>query len=184
MALWTVILLAVFFIITLVLLSILLHYYKQAFECDSQTSFWCYTDWICDGGTKDSTGKQVDNVACHLKGLYGVTDTACSGDVRAPTPCTPTSSPDGSNPNLCTDGNLTTTPVDGNIFSCFCNMGNNVTVKYNPGSGAVTDTSPLTGDAVGLNACGNFALPYLRTDVSPICPTPVVVPPAPEVPVL
>lgn len=170
--LWAVILLVILVILTLILTTIYLHYYKQAFQCDAQPSFWCFVDWLCDDGTTDALGQKVetDDMECHLKNLYGVKDSGCSGSARQ-NPCSPSDLPGGTNPALCTsDGDLNTDPGT-DPFSCYCAIGSNIQTGYVPGGGLDQTNPDLPGAiAAGGYMCGKFA--NSDGNIVSICPAP------------
>jgi len=69
----TIIIVAVVFtIITIILITIFVHYNKQAHQCDSDLLFWCNYDWKCYYGTNDPHGGLVGvyNGNYDAKGAY------------------------------------------------------------------------------------------------------------------
>lgn len=155
MALWVVLTLTVCIIVTIIMATVFIHYYNLAYECDSQASFFCYVDWKCDAGTVNGLGNIVpmEDMECHLKGLYSVKDDSCTGQFVRDNPCTPDEVNSGYNPELCDGSNLITSAVDDNPFSCFCSMGDNIVTTYDG-----SDPKKTTGGQykVGTYACQDF----------------------------
>jgi hypothetical protein len=72
---------AVNIVILVILLTIFLHFYNAAFECDIYPSFWCHTDWICPGFSKDND----TNVVMRDRFGRGITNKNVKGYLLAAT---------------------------------------------------------------------------------------------------
>lgn len=153
---WITIVIALCLIITLITMTIYIHYYKESYECDNQTSFFCFVDWLCDAGTVNSLGLIVppENMKCHLEGLYGVEDANCNQQNVRNNPCSSEESISGFNPILCENGTLVTVPTDDNPFSCYCSMGKNILTTYDGKNVDITSGGQYN---VGSYACGSFS---------------------------
>jgi hypothetical protein len=59
MGLSIIVVIAVNVVILVILLTIFLHFYNAAYECDVYPSFWCHTDWRCPGFSYDDDKNKV-----------------------------------------------------------------------------------------------------------------------------
>lgn len=63
-------------IMTVISITVMIHYNKQFHQCDADSAFWCHSDWQCLNGTKDSKGNNVGTegeipMNCYILGTFG-----------------------------------------------------------------------------------------------------------------
>lgn len=168
MALWIVASFIVFAVITMIVLTLYLQVYRDAFQCDTNLNFFCYTDWLCQAGTTNAANVVVpsDKMHCHLKALYSALTAAetgpggaCEGFNDRGSPC---EAVEGT--RACEGGEVNTSVTEADPFNCGCVVGENMrTSVYGLGTSgeeclnnplACSDPNDLVG--FGSNACQNL----------------------------